>query len=102
MIQTREQALKSIQSKLQTSGRHLWSADDDQDSTLIQVDCFDINGQQVILQQQFRKQYTGRKVEYQLISGNLFSQSDVSGRPEDVNRKLDQLLQQESSQRQTA
>jgi hypothetical protein len=94
MIQTREQALQSIKQKLATQGRHLWSVDDDQDSTLITVDCYEVNGKQIALQQQFRKQYTGRKVDYQVVSGTLFQQADISGRVEDAAKQVDQLLQQ--------
>jgi hypothetical protein len=102
MIQTREQALQSIKQKLATQGRHLWSVDDDQDSTLITVDCYEVNGKQIALQQQFRKQYIGRKVEYQAMSGTLFQQADFSGRIEDTAKQVDQLLQQDHSQKQTA
>jgi hypothetical protein len=98
MIQTREQALQSIKQKLATSGRHLWSVDDDQDSTLITVHCYEVNGRQLALQQQFRKTYTGRKVDYQVISGTLFQQADISGRVEDAARQVEQLVSQGQSQ----
>jgi hypothetical protein len=98
MIQTREQALQSIKQKLASQGRHLWSVDDDQDSTLITVDCYEVNGKQLALQQQFRKTYTGRKVDYQVINGTLFEQSNISGRLEDAARQVDQLLSQQSGQ----
>jgi hypothetical protein len=98
MIQTREQALQSIKQKLATQGRHLWSVDDDQDSTLITVDCYEVNGKQVALQQQFRKSYTGRKVDYQVVSGTLFEQSNISGRLEDAAKQVDQLLSQSGQQ----
>ena len=102
MFQTREQITQSIKQRLATHGRHLWSVDDDQDSTLITVDCYEVNGQQVALQQQFRKSFIGRKIEYQLVNSSLFQQTDISGRLDDVGRKLDQLLQQSSDQRQPA
>jgi hypothetical protein len=98
MFQTREQAIQSIKQKLATQGRHLWSVDDDQDSTLITVDCYEVNGKQVALQQQFRKSYTGRKVDYQVLSGTLFQAVDISGRLEDGARQVDQLLQQSQQQ----
>ncbi len=99
MFQTRDQALQSIKQKLQQAGRKLWSVDDDTDNSLTTVDCYTINGQQIALHQAFSKNYTGRKVEYELLTWTLFLPLDTSGRVEEESRKLDQILQEHSGQR---
>ncbi len=96
MITSRDQSLQSIKHKLQQAGHKLWSADDDTDNSLTTVDCYNVNGQQIALHQQFTKNKVGRKVEYQMVTWTLFLPLDVTGRIEDKSRDLDQILQEYS------